>query len=255
MKIAGTVALVTGANRGIGAAFVPALLDRGAARVYAAARDLDLLAPVVALDRQRVVPLRLDVTKPEDARAAAEQAGDLNLLINNAGISHFGVTLRDAAGPDALRQEFEVNVMGLYNTFNAFADILGRNGGGAIANILSAAALMSVPLLPTYACSKAAALSLSQGMRQALAAQRTLVAICIVGSVDTRLSKDVPAGVPKASPRAIADAVLDGVARHEEDIDTDAMAVDVRARIARDPKKAERWFGRGLALLEQTKKG
>ena len=254
MKIENAVALVTGANRGIGAAFVPALLERGAAKVYAAARDLDLLTPVVALDRKRVVPVKLDVTKPEDARAVAAQAGDLTFLINNAGISHFGVTLRDPAGPDTLRREFEVNVFGLYNTFNAFADILGRNGGGAIANILSAAALMSVPLLPTYACSKAAALSLSQGMRQSLAAQKTLVSICIVGSVDTRLAADVPGHVHKETPRFIADAVLDGVQRNEEDIDTDPMAVDVRARIARDPKKAERWFGRGLALLDQIKK-
>jgi len=251
MKIAGCVALVTGANRGIGEAFVPELLDRGATKVYAAARDPALVEHLVKLDPRRVVALRLDVTKLDQVAAAAKVAPDLTLLINNAGISHFGTTLLHPDAYDCLHEEFEVNVVGPFNTCRAFAGVLARNGGGALVNILSASALMNVPLLPTYSATKAAALSMTQGMRASLSAQKTLVSAAIVGSVDTRLAKDVPGNVHKEKPRDIAKAVLDGIERREEDIDTDPMAVDMRARIARDPKKTERFLARGLQMLDK----
>src|SRR5205085_11421317 len=140
VKVAGAVALVTGANRGIGEGFVQTLLSRGCAKVYAAARDPRLL-PAFA-DSARVIPLRLDVTKPEQCREAAAQAGDVTILINNSGLSHFGTTLLHDEAERDLRDEMEVNLFGILNTFKAFRDVLERNGGGAIVNILSAAALM-----------------------------------------------------------------------------------------------------------------
>ena len=250
MKVAGAVALVTGANRGIGEGFVRVLLERGCARVYAAARDPKLL-PHFA-DPARVVPLQLDVTKLEQCREAAARASDITLLVNNAGLSHFGTTLLHDEAERDLREEMEVNLFGILNTFRAFREALERNGGGAIVNILSAGALMNVPLLSTYSVTKAAALSLTQAIRAATAAQKTLVTAAIVGSVDTRMAEHVPKEVMKVSPAFVAKAVLDGVERNEEEIDTDPMAVDVRARIARDPKKMERFFARGLQLVRKT---
>lgn len=249
MKIQGSVALVTGANRGIGEALVKELLRRGAAKVYAAARDA---ASVPDFGDSRVVAVKLDVTQPEQCEAAARAAADLTVLINNAGLSHFGLTLLDDKVADVLHDEMEVNLFGILNTYRAFRDVLGRNGGGAIMNILSAAALMNVPLLATYSITKAAALSLTQGIRAITAAQKTLVSAAIVGSVDTRMAKDVPGEVQKATPAFVAGAVLDGIERNEEEIDTDIMAVDVRARLARDPKKLERFMARGLHMLRKA---
>jgi len=250
VKVAGAVALVTGANRGIGEGFVQVLLQRGCAKVYAAARDPSLL-PRFA-DPARVVPLRLDVTRLEQCRDAAAQAADVTLLINNAGLSHFGTTLLHDEAERDLRDELEVNLFGILNTFKAFRAVLEHHDGGAIVNILSAAALMNVPLLSTYSVSKAAALSLTQAIRAATAAQKTLVTAAIVGSVDTRMAEHVPKEVVKVSPAFVANAVLDGIERNEEEIDTDPMAVYVRARIARDPKKMERFFARGLQLARKV---
>ena len=248
MKIAGCVALVTGANRGVGEALVRALLARGATKIYAAARDPALLPDFAD---PRVVPLPLDVANVDQCAAAARQAPDLTLLINNAGRSKFGVTLGHTDAEAHLRAEMDVNLFGIFNTYRAFADALGRNGGGAIANILSAAALMNVPVLATYSISKAAALSLTQGIRAMTAAQKTLVTAAFLGSVDTRMAADVPAGVEKVSAAFVAKAVLDGIERNDEEIDTDPMAIDVRARIARDPKKMERFFARGLQFFRK----
>src|SRR4029077_20522006 len=189
-------------NRGIGEGFVQVLLDRGCTKVYAAARDPSLL-PRFA-DASRVVTLRLDVTKPEQCREAAAKAGDVTLLVNNAGLSHFGTTLLHDEAERDLRDELEVNLFGIFNTFRAFRGILERNGGGAIVNILSAAALMNVPLLSTYSVSKAAASSLTQAIRAATAAQKTLVTAAFVGSVDTRMAEKVPKEVIKVTPAFVA---------------------------------------------------
>ena len=249
MKVMGATALVTGANRGVGEALVRALLARDAARVYAGARTP---ADMPDFADPRVVPLHLDVTQPAHWEAAAGGALDLTLLINNAGLSHFGVTLDTDTAEATLRAELEVNLFGILHGYRALAGTLGRNGGGAIVNILSAAALMNVPVLSTYSITKAAALSLTQAIRASTAAQGTLVTAAILGSVDTRMAKDVPAGVQKVSPAFVATAILDGVERNDEDIDTDAMAVDIRARIARDPKKLERFLARGLHMVRKT---
>lgn len=238
MKIAGCVALVTGANLGIGEALVRELLVCGARKVYAAARDTALFDAALLADA-RVVPLRLDVTDPAQVRAAALAAGDVELLINNAGVAHYGVTLLEDAAVANLREELEVNLFGVLHMFRAFARVIVQNGG-AIANILSGAAIQHNAMLGSYSCSKAAALSLTVGMRTLLRGHGTLVASVIVGGVDTRLSRDTPSYAAKSSPQLVAAGVLAGLERDEEDIDPDPGAVATRARVARDPKKAER---------------
>ena len=238
MKIEGCVALVTGANRGIGEALVHELLKCGAAKVYAGARNPAQLAPELLADK-RVVALALDVTQPEQVEAAARQATDVNLLINNAGTSHYGVTLLDDPAVDNLREELEVNLFGILHMFRGFWRIVAKKRG-AIANILSGASLQHNAMLGSYSCTKAAALSMTVGMRTLLRPQHTLVSSVIVGGVETRMSTNIPSTVVKASPQSVAAAILAGLERNEEDIDTDPGAIATRARVARDPKKAER---------------
>src|SRR6516165_10709347 len=162
MKIAGSIALVTGANRGLGLAFAKALVEMGAAKVYAAARN----PGAVAL--KGVVPLKLDVTSDEDVVAAARAAGDATLLVNNAGIAKAGGFLADGA-VEAAREQFEVNFFGPLRMVRAFAPILATNGGGAIINVLSIASWMNGPTLATYGASKSAAWALTNGVRVELA--------------------------------------------------------------------------------------
>ena len=161
MKIAGSIALVTGANRGLGLAFVKALVEMEAAKVYAAARDPE------AITLKGVVPLKLDVTSDEDVVAAAHAAGNINLLINNAGIARPGGFLADGA-VEAAREQFEVNFVGPLRMARAFAPVLAKNGGGAIINVLSVASWMSGPTLATYGASKSAAWALTNGLRIAV---------------------------------------------------------------------------------------
>ena len=175
--VKGSVAFVTGANRGIGRALVEALLARGAAKVYAGARRPDSLDSLVAASRGRVVPVRLDVTRPDEVRAAAAQAPDVTLIVNNAGVvAKFGAAFTDAAWLDAGRQEYEVDVLGALAVTQAFAPILAKNGGGTVANISSVAGLVAFDILTSYSASKAALHSVTQATRRSLKGQGTYVA-------------------------------------------------------------------------------
>ena len=252
MKIQGCIPLITGANRGIGEALVHELLKRGATKVYACARNPALLETLVASDPKSIIPVRLDVTKPEQAEAAAAMAIDVNLLINNAGVTHNGVTLLHDDAITNLREEIEVNLIGILNMFRAFMNVLGHNQG-AIANVLSGVAIQHNPMCATYSCSKAAALSMTQGMRTLLRQRNSLVSAVIVGAVDTRMSKDIPSTVVKATPQAVATAIVDGLERGDEDIDADAGSIATRARVGRDPKKAERHNDHRLPPLPPLK--
>ena len=168
-RIEGAVALVTGANRGIGRALTEALLARGVRKVYATARNPEALS---ALRDERLVALRLDVTDADQIRAAAEAASDVELVFNNAGVALAG-SIAGAAVLDQARREMEVNYFGPLRLLQCLAPSLARNGGGVIVNIGSAAGLTNVPLLPTYSASKAALHSLTQAARILLGAQGT----------------------------------------------------------------------------------
>ena len=243
MEIKGCVALVTGGNRGIGEGFVRVLLDAGAAKVYAGSRDPKAAAHLVETFPGRCEAVELDVTDATEVAAAAAHCGDVNLLVNNSGVFH-NKTLMTAPDMSAAREEMEVNYFGVLAMCRAFAPVLAKNGGGAIVNVLSAAAIVNLPIMGGYPPSKSAARSLSTGVRAELADQGTQVIALIVGSVDTRMAAHV-AGA-KETPEDIARAGLRAIKHGIDEMDTDAMAIEVRAGIALDPKAMERRFARSL---------
>ena len=208
-QVRGRVALVTGANRGIGKAIVEALLARGAAKVYAGARNPETLSAVVAAHGGRVVPLRLDVTDGSQVQEAAAAAGDVDLLINNAGVAaHAFATFEDPAWLDAGRREYETNALGTLRVTQAFAPTLARVGG-TVVNVVSVAAFANFPALLGYAASKAAQHSITQGMRAMLAGQGIRVVGVYPGPVDTDMAEKIP--IEKVSAASVATAILDGL--------------------------------------------
>jgi NAD(P)-dependent dehydrogenase (short-subunit alcohol dehydrogenase family) len=225
MKVAGSIALVTGANRGLGLAFARALLEKGAAKVYAAARKPE------EVTLKGVVPLKLDVTSDEDVSAAVRAAGDIDLLINNAGIARPGGFLGEGA-IEAAREQFEVNFVGPLRMARAFAPVLARNGGGAIVNVLSIASWMNGPSLATYAASKSAAWSLTNGLRIELAGQRTQVVGLHAGFIDTDLARDIDA--PKSSPEEIVRTTLEALERGESQVLADEISRRVHRGLSAD---------------------
>jgi len=211
MTIADKAVLVTGANRGIGRALVEEALRRGAKRVYAGTRQ-----PLAHLDG-RVTPLNLDVTKAEQIQEAVERVKSLDILINNAGLALFD----DLSDRAALEQHLAVNLFGTYGVTQAFLPLLTRSQG-AIVNVLSVAALATLPIVPAYSISKAAAFSLSQSLRALLAGRGVRVHAVLAGPVDTDMSRAFD--VPKASPESVARAIFDGVENGEDDIFPDPMS-------------------------------
>jgi len=243
MKIENCTALVTGGNRGIGEAFVRALLERGARRVYVGTREVANAQHLVDEAPERVVAVELDVTNPAHVAAAAERCGDVSLLINNAG--QFSMkTLIGAEDMSAARAEMEVNYFAPLAMCRAFAPILARHEQSGVINVLSAGGLVAVPGMGGYSPSKFAARAMTTCVRAELAAQHTQVTALIVGSVDTRMAAHVE-GL-KEPPSAIAKAGLKAIERGVDEVDTDFMAIDVRAHLARDPKGLELQMRRSL---------
>ena len=239
MKIAGSVALVTGSNRGVGRAYVQVLLAMGAKKVYAAARDIKGVEDLVKANPGTVEPVRLDVTSEADAKAAAAKCRDVSLLINNAGANGVSGALA-ANSVEAAQREMTVNYFGLLHLTRAFAPILKANGGGAIVNMLSVVARVNMPLLGTYSASKAAAWSLTQATRGELAKQGTLVVAIFPGAIDTDMAKGFD--MPKLAPKDVAALALKGVESGTEDVDVGDMAQGVAAGMKADPKAVEKDF-------------
>jgi len=233
MNIQGSVALVTGANRGIGKAIVAALLAAGAGKVYAAARD------VSGIERDpKVIPLKLDVTKPADIEAAAKIAKDVTVLINNAGVLDWGGPLEVTDAQ--LDRNFAANFFAPLNLARAFAPVIEANGGGALANLLTIVALASMPALAGYNASKAASWSMTQSLRAALSAKKISVHAVFPGPVDT----DMAAGIPmaKTSPADVALAIVNGIQAGKQDIFPDPMSASVYEAWAKDHKAVEAQF-------------
>jgi NAD(P)-dependent dehydrogenase (short-subunit alcohol dehydrogenase family) len=202
MKIDNAIALVTGANRGIGLAFTRELLARGARKVYAGARDPSTVT------QPGVEAIRLDVTRSEEVAAAVARAGDVTLVINNAGIGHQGGFLA-ADSEDVARRQFETNFFGMLRMSKAFAPVLKANGGGALLNVLSIVSWINGGQLAAYAASKSAAWSLTNSLRHELAAQNTRVLALHMAFVDTDLVRAIEG--PKTSPQDIVKRALDGL--------------------------------------------
>ena len=225
MKIAGSVALVTGANRGIGRHFAQQLLDRGAAKVYATARHPELV------DLPGVETLSLDITDPDAVARAAQAAADVTFLINNAGLA----TGQNLVTGDLakIRLEMETHYFGTLSVVRVFAPVLARNSGGAILNVLSALSWFSYDGANSYAAAKAAQWSLTNGIRIELAGQGTLVTGMHLGAADT----DIMAGYegPMLDPADVARAGLDGVEAGDLEVLVDDWSTMIKATLATDP--------------------
>ena len=239
MNIQGSVAFVSGTSRGIGRVYVTRLLERGAAKVYAAARDTTAIADLVTDGGGRVFPVALDVTDPDAVAAAAAQAADTTLLINNAGFNN-NTPLLGVGDMAPARLEMETNYFGTLAMCRAFAPVLKANGGGAIVNMLSILSRVNLPMMGSLCASKAAALSLTQCVRAELAAQGTAVIAVMPGAVDTDMTAGVD--IPKMQPTEVVSAALDAVEAGLEEIYPGPMATGVAQGLAADPKAVEKEF-------------
>jgi len=219
MNVQNATILITGANRGLGAEFARQALARGARKVYAAAREPSTItAPGLA-------PVRLDVTDAAGVAALAKELGDVDLVINNAGIAEIGAVL-DAGGLESMSRMMATNVFGLLNVSRAFAPVLARNGGGAFVNILSIASWASSPLLANYAVSKSAAWSATNGLRDAVRADGTQVLGVHVGFIDTDLTRGFEA--PKLSPATVVDSVFAALEAGDSEVLVDEITRQVK---------------------------
>jgi len=238
MDLSASVPVVTGASRGLGRHLVDALLERGAPKVYALARD----TTTVRQDA-RVVAVAFDLTDAATIAAAAASCADATLLINNASTAEFAGPLE--AEPDAIRREIAVNYEGTYATIRAFVPVLGRNGGSQIVNVLSLLSLASTPPMTGYSASKAAAHSLTQALRPVLAAR----GITVHGAYPAGIDTDMLAGIdaPKTAPAEVAARLLDGLAAGQEDIFPDPNAEAMSQMWWSDPKALERAFSGAAA--------
>lgn len=232
MKVQDSVAIVTGGNRGIGEAFVRCLLQAGAEKVYVGSRSREAGAHLEQEFPGRAIAVELDVTSESQVAAAAQQCGDVSIVINNAG-AFDNQTLIGAPDMQSARQEMEVNYFGVLSMCRHFAPVLANNGGGAIVNVLSAAAIVAVPAMGGYSPAKFAARALTTSMRAELADQGTQVSSLIVGSIDTRMAEHVEGR--KEPPDTVAKAGIRAIEKNIPEVDTDAFAVGVRAALARDP--------------------
>lgn len=223
MQLAGTTALVTGANRGLGRHFAEQLVKRGAT-VYAGARRPDTVTT------PGVVPVQLDITDPESIAAAARAVGRLGLLINNAG-SFSGVSLSDGPVED-IRREMEVHYFGPLAVTRAFAPQLAAQGGGAVLNVLSVLSWVTFPHYSAYAAAKSAAWSLANALRVELAGQGTQVSALHVGFMATDMTDHIEDATIKSDPAAIAALALDGVEAGDYEILADELSRQVQAGLA-----------------------
>jgi NAD(P)-dependent dehydrogenase (short-subunit alcohol dehydrogenase family) len=225
MKINGSVALVTGANRGLGQAFARELVRRGAAKVYGAARHPD------AVTEPGVTPVALDITDADRVAEVARQCTDVGLLVNNAGILKYS-TFTGAPSLDAARAEMDTNYFGTLSMCRAFAPVLGANGGGAIVNMLSLSSFRTSPFDASYGASKAAEWSLTNGVRLELHHQGTLVVGVHASFVDTDMS--ALTNEPKDSPESVARQAFDAVEAGQPEVLADQQTRTVKADLSRD---------------------
>ena len=218
-------ALVTGANRGLGKRFATQLVERGA-KVYAAARRPE------TIDIPGVVPVQLDITDPESVARAASRAGDVNVVINNAGVSTRSSLL---TGPiEDVRLEMETHYFGTLSVTRAFAPIIEANGGGSILNVLSVLSWWHAPASGAYSAAKAASWAMTDAIREELAPRGIHVAALHVGYMDTDMADFVPAD-QKTDPSVVAKLALEGLFTGEPEILADDLSRTVKAQLSATP--------------------
>jgi NAD(P)-dependent dehydrogenase (short-subunit alcohol dehydrogenase family) len=223
MNVKNSVVLVTGANRGLGLEFAKQALRRGAVKVYATARDPSKIA------LSGVVPMRLDVTNPAEVAAVAARCKDVTLLINNAGIARIGGIVEGDLAP-LLREQLETNLFAMLHVSRGFAGILGKNGGGAILNILSILSWVNTPKIGGYGITKAAAWGLTNSLRHELRAQGTQVVSFHAGFIDTDMTRGLD--TPKAQPEDVVRQAFDAIEAGQEEVTTDETTRQVRGGLS-----------------------
>jgi NAD(P)-dependent dehydrogenase (short-subunit alcohol dehydrogenase family) len=239
VDLSGARVLVTGANRGLGNAFVEKLLKRDVAVVYAAARNPETIDVI----DDRVIPIRLDITNPDDVHEAVTRCADVTVLINNAG-AMLRSPLLAATDLSAARTEMETNYFGTLEMCRAFAPVLAENGGGAIVNVLSVASWLASPFNGSYSASKSAQWALTNAIRTELRATGTLVVGVHAGWIDTDMAADVAEA--KISAGDVAAQTLDAVERGDEEVVTDDATRQVKASLPTDqsslyPEMQRQW--------------
>jgi NAD(P)-dependent dehydrogenase (short-subunit alcohol dehydrogenase family) len=225
MRIDGSVALVTGANRGLGRAFAREMVSRGAAKVYGAARN------PAAVTEPGVTPVALDITDADRVAQVARQCADVSLLVNNAGVLKYS-TFTSAPSLDAARAEMETNYFGTLSMCRAFAPVLAANGGGAVVNMLSVTSFYTNPIDASYGASKAAEWSLTNGIRVELHHQGTLVVAVHASFIDTDMA--ALTSEPKDTPESVARQAFDAVEAGQVEVLADERTRFVKASLSRD---------------------
>lgn len=237
--IQGKTALVTGANRGIGKAIVEALITAGAQRIYAAARDINSLQTLVSQAPNIIVPVQLDVTKAGDIANIATLVGELDILINNAGIAT-GSDFSGAASLAIAADEMATNYFGVISLTHALLPVLHKSSGAAVINVSSIAGIANFPTLGPYSASKAAVHSFTQGLRAEVRKANIAVVGVYPGPVETRMTEGFE--MDKAAPADVANAVLTGLKNGEEDVFPDAFSAAMYQVFVQNPKQLEQQF-------------
>lgn len=237
MSIENSVVLVTGANRGIGKAYVEEFLAAGAAKIYLGVRKPESVADIVAQNPDKLIPLKLDVTNERDIKNATLEAQDVTILVNNAGILFFDDVVSPEAA-DHARKQFETNYIGPLLMIQAFAPILKKNGGGILITVSSIAGQVAFPGFTTYCASKFAARSLILEARAQLATQGTRVIGVYPGPIETDMTKDLHA-FDKFPANIVPQATLECIESGEDEVYTDAMSKELHEALLKDPRAIE----------------
>ncbi len=225
-NIENKVALVTGANRGIGKAIVESFLNHGALKVYAAVRNLNTASPLIEQYNDKIVPIKIDLDHPETITAAANQTKDVEVVVNNAGVLSVATPL-DNNALDTLEHEMKINVGGLIGMAQAFAPILKANGGGAFVQLNSVASLKCFPGFSTYCASKAAAYSITQALREILGEQGTAVLSVHPGPIATDMATNAGLGEIAEPASLVGDGIVAALKAGEFHLFPDTMAKQI----------------------------
>jgi len=222
-KIETKIAIVTGANRGIGKAIVESLVSNDVEKVYAAVRNLSLAEPLVEEYGSKVVPVLIDLKKPETIKAAAAEASDVNLVINNAGILKVCDPLAEEA-IEIFQEELEVNVYGMIHMAREFAPVIEKNGEGVFVQLNSVASLRSFADFSTYCASKAAAYSFTQALSAKLHERGVFVISVHPGPIETDMAKSI--GMEGEPPSVVADETVKAIKDGRQHVFPDSMAME-----------------------------
>lgn len=209
-NISNKTALVTGANRGIGKAIVESFIEHGAKKVYLAVRDVDSTEEMVDKYKDKVVPVYVDVSKPESILALAKHTKDVEVVVNNAGVLRAADPLSENV-EEAFNEELNVNVFGLIRIANAFVDIIEANGGGAFVQLNSVASIKNFTGVTTYSASKAASYSITQGLKDVFEPKNIQVLSVHPGPIATDMAEQAGFTEIAESVTLVSEGIVDAL--------------------------------------------